>query len=365
MSETPSPADNSQSSPSLDELLQLASCHQDGEITESDHPSLEMATGTRLAEVHLFQRRMKLISSGLKNAPVKNILGLLVNLESLAKQTSVPAVVISVADFPATTQSPRRKFAGVVSMLVMAGCLLVAVLTSSSEYGGLPRVTANRKTQLAAEVASADFPSNDSWNVVVVQMHDRDRSRAMKKVQSVVRSHGFEFARSAGEEMPKWLGVVLSANESESRALINDIRKSVAEGSVEHDPLRVAESSREELIAAVRESLRYPTQSELHHGKVYLALPDLDRMATDDLLIAEVDRTERSEPTQADAKLLFSAQGDEVTVAGSDVTSTENDASSKMTQKISRDAATTGVNRTGIVLVVFQFDPASPADLKI
>lgn len=363
MSETPSSADRPQLSPSLEELLQLASCHQDGEITESDRPSQEMATGTRLAEVHLFQRRIKLISSGLKNAPVKNIPGLLVNLESLSKQTSVPAVVISVADFPTTAPAPRRKFAGVVSMLVMAGCLLVAVLTSSSEYSGLPRVTANRKTQLAAEVASADFPSNDSWNVVVVQMHDRDRSRAMKKVQSVVRSHGFEFARSAGEEMPKWLGVVLSANESESRALINDIRKSVAEGSVEHDPLRVAESSREELIAAVRESLRYPTQSELHHGKVYLALPDLDRLASGNVSIAKIDRTEHSEPTPAAAEVLSSARGNEVTVAGSEATSRETDASSKMIDAGAFDAGS--ANRTGMVLVVFQFDPASPPDLKI
>lgn len=362
MTETPSPADRSQPSPSLEEMLQLASSHQDGEITESDRTSQEMAIGTRLAEVHLFQRRMKLISRGLKNAPVKNIPGLLVNLESLSKQTSVPAVVISVADFPATTPSPRRKFAGVVSMLVMAGCLLVAVLTSSSEYSGLPRVTASRKTQLAAEIASADFPSNDSWNVVVVQMHDRDRSRAMKKVQSVVRSHGFEFARSAGEEMPKWLGVVLSANESESRALINDIRKSVAEGSVEHDPLRVAESSREELIAAVRESLRYPTQSELHHGKVYLALPDLDRLASGNVTIAKVEHALSSEPTQ-DVAEVFTARGNEVAVVGSEAASRETDASRKMINAGAFDAGS--ANRTGVVLVVFQFDPASPPDLKI
>ncbi len=218
--------------------------------------------------------------------------------------------VETIAVRDTNARPPRQKFAGVVSILAMVGCLLVALIAPHTDDSALPRITASWKIRKAAANVVADFPSEERWNVVVVRMDDQDRTAAMQAVQKVVKEHGFDFARSAGKEMPEWLGVVLSAGADESKALLDDLRSKVSIESVEQDPLRIAESSREELIAAVQESLRYPTMSELHHGKVYLAMPEHDdKVATIGSLIAAAemsndDSVHRSEDVGSENKSL-------------------------------------------------------------
>jgi hypothetical protein len=226
--------------------------------------------------------------------------------------------------------------------------LIVAVLSPPTEYGNLPRITASWKVQQAAEVAAADFPSDESWNLVVVRTNEDDRSGAMKRVQTVMRDHGFEFARSTGKEMPTWLGIVLATSEAKGQALIQDIEQSIPGGSIERDPQRFAESSRAELIAAVRESLRYPTQSELHHGKVYLAMPDLEQFGTDGALIAAMERSRTEDSMSGESELESSRR------------SLTADAY-RPKQAIPEESLADGSHQSEVVLVVFQFDSLVPA----
>lgn len=374
MSKTPShsSAGNSSGSNSASvpvDILSLASRQLDNDLTADETLKLRQLAQEHLRQVQIFQSQASCISALLKNAPLNRAETCLISGVVLPdRPVEAPSVAV-IDQTKSPTPPARRKFASVVSMLVMAGCLLVAVLAPPSEYSNLPRITASWKVQQAAERATAHLPSDDSWNVVVVRMDDHDQSRTMQKVRAVVRSHGFEFARSAGEEMPKWLGVVLSANASESLSLIHDIQQTVPEGTIERDPMRIAESSRAELIAAVRESLQYPTQSELHHGKVYLAMPDIDRINAEQTLIAAMEQEASAAP--AAAPVLNAVEPADETHSGVALNQVESsvaitDTATRATQNVVSSANPVDTpHKPGVVLVVFQFDSLPTTDHKI
>ena len=375
MSETPSHSSDgnfSRSTPSGSpvDILSLASRQLDGDLTKEETRQLEQLSAEHLTQVRVFQRQTSFISALLKNAPLIPIEASLISGVALPERfVEAPSVAV-IEDAARLSPPPRRKFASVVSMLVMTGCLLVALIAPPTECSNLPRITASWKVQQAAERATANLPADDSWNVVVVQMDDHDRARTMQKVRAVVRNHGFEFARSAGEEMPTWLGVVLSADASESLSLIKDIQQSVPEGTIERDPMRIAESSREELIAAVRESLQYPTQSELHHGKVYLAMPDIERGNAEQSLVAAMEKQ-----TSANTALTPAAaaatnpnmQADEANnaIALRSESSVADVAPRAVNQADAQAKLLETPQKSGVVLVVFQFASLPASDHKI
>ncbi|MFN9720984.1 MAG: hypothetical protein ACK58L_19990 [Planctomycetota bacterium] len=340
---------NAQAVLSNDDLLLHASAVLDGE-TYGDMPELSgRASREALALADQFQQDAMIVSALLRKIPVQTLSSPLIHsrdLQGLDRESS--RVRISVGHGPGERPS-RQKFAGVVSILTMTGCLLIGLFAPHTDESALPRITASWKVRKAAASAVTDFPSEDHWNVVVVRMDHRDRIAAMQAVQRVVREHGFDFARSAGKEMPDWLGVVLSADADESRALLEDLRNTVPMESVEQDPTRIAESTREELIAAVQESLRYPTMSELHYGKVYLAMPESDRqtsMEVSRVAAADIDLpTTHLSGTESQARTSSAIEAS----AGAPATATED---------LSR-------RQDGVTLVVFQFDQLPAADLKI
>lgn len=331
------------------ELLEFASAILDGIQPDATTAT----TGSELSEspaVRQFQRDARAVGSLLRMIPVQKVGKPLVQSDELQREGASSAVeIVAVRDVKA--RPPRQKFAGVVSILMMVGCLLIAVVAPHTDDAELPRITASWKIRKAAANVVAEFPSEEQWNVVVVRMDDQDRTAAMQAVQKIVKEHGYDFARSAGKEMPEWLGVVLSAGADESKALLDDLRNKVSIESVEQDPLRIAESSREELIAAVQESLRYPTMSELHHGKVYLAMPENDdkQESVDTLIAAAKVAADKSMSRQE-------GHGDEPRVPSLVPPTSDEPA-------LTSEHATSP--RDGVMLVVFQFAPEVAVDLKI
>lgn len=70
------------------------------------------------------------------------------------------------------------------------------------------------------------------------------------------------------------MGFVLTSAEPRSQQIVSEMGAGIEETSIETDPQRVGESSAEELISRIRTSLASPSQSELFHGMVYLAVPN-------------------------------------------------------------------------------------------
>jgi hypothetical protein len=110
------------------------------------------------------------------------------------------------------------------------------------------------------------------WNVVVVKIDGKDRDQAMDQIQSIVQKAGLQLKGSAESDELRWLGVVLTSNVVGREDVVNAMESvGASNGSVTETPS--ADSQEAMFIAAARESLKHPTGSELHHGKVFVVLP--------------------------------------------------------------------------------------------
>jgi hypothetical protein len=128
----------------------------------------------------------------------------------------------------------------------------------------------------SAEMANSIRPlyQSDNWNVVVVKVNGQNRDEAMDQIQAIVHQHGLRLQRSGENSKPDWLGVVLTSTVRGSNEAVSAIEAGVGNSQTDSLPPRTTEQSEySEIVSAVRESLRHPTRSELHHGEIFVALP--------------------------------------------------------------------------------------------
>jgi hypothetical protein len=109
------------------------------------------------------------------------------------------------------------------------------------------------------------------WKVVVVKVGSHGRGEIVDKVGIVLGRYGLELEQSGPEATGGWLGVVLTPRLGSHRELIQDVEVAVG-APVEWDPAEVLSSTREQIIAAVRQSLKSPTESELKRGEIFVAV---------------------------------------------------------------------------------------------
>ena len=126
---------------------------------------------------------------------------------------------------------------------------------------------------------------SDDWNVVVVKIDGKDRDQAMDQIQSIVQKAGLQMKGSTGPDESRWLGVVLTSNVVGREDVVNAMESvGASNGYVTETP--PADSQEAMFIAAARESLKHPTRSELHHGKVFVLLPSSPSMKGDEQTVA-------------------------------------------------------------------------------
>ena len=147
------------------------------------------------------------------------------------------------------------------------------------------------------DISIAPLIQSDNWNVVVVKVDGHDRDMAMDRIQAIVKEHGLRLQKSAGQDQSEWLGVVLTSAVDQNSEVLTAMERDLGEQSPAKGAAdsKVAESTSLEIIAAVRESLRYPTRSELHHGRIFVALP-----TQQEAKLAIGDRLEESKTQNAD-----------------------------------------------------------------
>ena len=109
------------------------------------------------------------------------------------------------------------------------------------------------------------------WKVVVVKVGSHGRGEIVDKVGIVLSRYGLELEQSGPESTEGWLGVVLTPRLGSHRELIQEVEVAVG-APVEWDPAEVLSSTREQIIAAVRQSLKSPTESELKRGEIFVAV---------------------------------------------------------------------------------------------
>jgi hypothetical protein len=166
-----------------------------------------------------------------------------------------------------------------------------AAATPDSEESAV--ASSSAASDVATSTAPGEAPVDpflrtSDWDVVVLEVSSSDRSVAMKQIEAFMQKHGFSMNEHRDEvktESPDWLGVILTSAPAVPQQMTDDAVSQGIVDDVEWDPRTIAETSREDLIDAVRRSLQTPTESELIHGRVYVAVPrnnsEADRRTND------------------------------------------------------------------------------------
>ncbi len=205
---------------------------------------------------------------------------------------------------PENSLAPDRPFSLETSDEMMVGRISGAAAPVESPAAAAPVMEADMPTLLVEnsgasedDISIAPLIQSDNWNVVVVKVDRHDRDMAMDRIQAIVKEHGLRLQKSAGQDQSEWLGVVLTSAVDQNSEVLTAMERDLGEQSPAKGAAnsKVAESTSLEIIAAVRESLRYPTRSELHHGRIFVALP-----TQQEAKLAIGDRLEESKTQNAD-----------------------------------------------------------------
>ncbi len=333
-------------SPDQQALFELLSRHYDGDLGAAESERLATLESAHREASENFRRQAGMVSCLLKGIPVCSVQALLFEtpVTTTPRATSGPDPAI----LPRRSGA-QRVVVGAVTSLLCAGLLLalnqrpddagapmlakadrlhgtmearggsgshmdsVAMMEHGRmlEHGrimsdamsmpmaadvppnALPGAAAIANTEAAGgtnpEASSAldvqPLIQSDDWNVVVVKIDGKDRDQAMDQIQSIVQKAGLQLKGSAGPDESRWLGVVLTSNVVGREDVVNAMESvGASNGYVTETP--PADSEEAMFIAAARESLKHPTRSELHYGKVFVVLPLSPLMNGDEQTVA-------------------------------------------------------------------------------
>ena len=320
-------ASESPKSSDLQELFELLSRQLDEDLSGKDAQRLAILQAVHANAATEFRRQIGELSGRLKQVPVCSVGRLLFETPPLTRPQAI--VVPEASDGPRRSGS-QRLVVGAVTSLLCAGLLFALIrrvektdtaLLAQSEVlhgtiaarGGIggaggvspmaadfPPVSeaiqmktatdlspnilmgaaapADSKVSVEAIPESGSEPDvqpliqSDDWNVVVVRIDAKDRDHAMDQIQSIAKKAGLQLKGAAGPDESRWMGVVLSSNVAGREEVVNAMEGvGASNGYATETPPVDSEGAM--FIAAARESLKHPTRSELHHGKVFVALP--------------------------------------------------------------------------------------------
>ena len=320
-------ASESPKSSDLQELFELLSRQLDEDLGGEDSQRLAILQAVHANAATEFRRQIGELSGRLKQVPVCSVGRLLFETPPLTRPQAI--VVPEASDGPRRSGS-QRLVVGAVTSLLCAGLLFALIrrvektdtaLLAQSEVlhgtiaarGGIggaggvspmaadfPPVAeaiqmktatdlspsilmgaaapADSKVSVEAIPESGSEPDvqpliqSDDWNVVVVRIDAKDRDHAMDQIQSIAKKAGLQLKGAAGPDESRWMGVVLSSNVAGREEVVNAMEGvGASNGYATETPPVDSEGAM--FIAAARESLKHPTRSELHYGKVFVALP--------------------------------------------------------------------------------------------
>jgi len=395
------PSDSSSSqNDSLNAALMLVSRQLDEELTQDEASRLAQVETHWPTEIGSFRRQCQLLRVQLQTAPAQKITGLLFTIPPAPvaafadevparrrsgaqrlvvgtvtailccglvvavfgpSERSADSTMASARSSPAHVEySPDARHAADVMPSMgtpMVDSLEFSPVAPMSDGPGSPIALKSETSdaslalaavdQAAAETSTDDIITplvqSDNWNVVVVKVNSQDRDQAMDRIASIVKEHGLRLQRSAGKDRPEWLGVVLTSADGASEEVVTAMEKGLSESTTRRQIVesRMSPEASSKIIAAVRESLRYPTRSELHHGRIFVALPTAPLMA----------RAIRSSGSSAASQPAATSARNEVVKAEA---ITEDQSSKPTLAKVTEPEASPIASPT-VTLVVFEF----------
>ncbi len=298
--------DSSSSNPADSALFLLISAEIDGELTPAEATELRLLESRFPEQSRVFRNKCDQLRSNLQKLPVAVVrvpvsypakysfrrtasvaatllvCGLLLMLLLRPLQPKIPADGVpamasglpergpsAVADRFVASSSPDD----VLPALQMAA----AAAPAPAAAGGFAAASSAPEAAAGSVLRSTDEPiqtllTERDWNVVVVRVRSGRPDEVLKELRSLLSRHGLELARSQPTTMPEWLGVFLPASIPARQRLLDEVQQSLTVDPPEWDPAEIMRSSRESILAAVRQSLTSPTHSELIRGELFVAV---------------------------------------------------------------------------------------------
>lgn len=329
-------ADSSSSNSSDSALFLLISAEIDGDLTPAEATELRLLESRFPDESRVFRSNCVRLRSNLQKLPVvaarvpvscparfsfrrmasvaATLLacGLLMMLlfRPLRPGVSVDGIstVTSGSRAIAPSASTDESVAALQGESAPALPMSAAAAPAAAAPGGFAAAPAAAEAAADSVLRSTDNPiqtllTEPDWNVVVVRVRSGSPDDVLKELRSLLARHGLELARSQPTPMPEWLGVFLPASIPARARLLDEVQQSITVDPPEWDPAEIMRSSRESILAAVRQSLASPTRSELIRGELFVAVsPQAEGKA------AEVAKT-RAEDSPAALRKATSTRG--------------------------------------------------------
>lgn len=140
------------------------------------------------------------------------------------------------------------------------------------------------------------------WTVVVLRAPESLQQTAVQKIESVCQDHGLTLASRPGsagaDDSVDRFGVVLTSSEAgDQDAIVAELQKALGIEEKSTDLPSLSQMSQQEIAAAVRRSLEFPTQAELFQGNIHIAAPDHSDLvkAAKELLKSDADQKQATE----------------------------------------------------------------------
>lgn len=303
-------ADSSPLNPSVSALFLLISAEIDGDLTPAEATELRLLESRFPEESRVFRSKCVRLRSNLQKLPVVSArvqvsrpsgfsfrrtasvaatlvacgLLMVLLLRPLQRGRPVDGVVTAAPASPEIVPSASADgfvaaFPGDVALPMAAAGAPAPAPGAPGGFAAARPAAAEEKSDVAANsvLRSTDKPiqtllTEQDWNVVVVRVRSGSPEDVLKELRSLLSRHGLELARSQPTTMPEWLGVFLPASIPARQKLLDEVQQSLTVDPPEWDPAEIMRSSRESILAAVRQSLSSPTRSELIRGELFVAV---------------------------------------------------------------------------------------------
>ncbi len=201
------------------------------------------------------------------------------------------------------------------------------------------------------------------WKVVVVRVGRDDREQIVDKVGAVLQRYGLQLESSAKDMDAAWMGVVLTSVGETRQNVIQDVEAAVGTAPAEWNPAEVLSSTREQIIAAVRQSLRSPTESEILSGEVYVAVSSAGGVRDVARPVASVEPA--AVESADEVAVTMARKAGSGGVGGSGGIAAAPGVSSAESLVDRRDAGPLDRAMDQATLVVFEFEAATPGGARI
>ena len=125
------------------------------------------------------------------------------------------------------------------------------------------------------KVRTSVLADGPDWQILVVRLASQDKTEVMNMLAAAADSANMKIQTTPHglQRDVDSFGVLLTSTPSKSQSFVDSVAHASFVSSSEWNPSAVGRLNREELIAAVRSSMLSPTESEMHFGEVYLAIP--------------------------------------------------------------------------------------------